>query len=460
MKKIFLLFILLTVIIMPVFAKQNKTDTDNKEQTVLYMNLNWWQNYKDDFLIEHLKKLYESNYDLKNADLKVKENEKLVKIQFASELPSLSTGSFIGRDFRSSMQQFGDMRIESYAQNNFQFPLTMSYEIDIWGKNRLKTKLNKERLEISKQAQRAAYIALSSDFAAEYFNLIKADKLLNLQNELISIQKEIIDKVTNLYDTGICHIEDVLDEQKFLTVLNEERNNLEEKREVLINNIKVYLADNNDVIERKSYEDTILLQNLPLEISSEIIENRPDYIQSEANIRQSGYDVRIARKELLPSFTIFGQIGLNAYSLSTLFNRPSQMASAGVLPVFDFFAGGRKKAFLQFKKYQYEEALNNYHKNVLNDIKEVNLGLFNYKTSLRNYDESQERLKTQDKLHKIILDKKEIGTASELTELYSLESDIIVKKEEVSNKINCLISSISLYKSVGGKNLYELNENL
>ena len=37
---------------------------------------------------------------------------------------------------------------------------------------------------------------------------------------------------------------------------------------------------------------------------------------------------------------------------------------------------------------------------------------------------------------------------------------MLVKKEEVSNKINSLIASIGLYKAVGGVDLYKINENL
>lgn len=57
-------------------------------------------------------------------------------------------------------------------------------------------------------------------------------------------------------------------------------------------------------------------------------------------------------------------------------------------------------------------------------------------------------------------DKKDIGSASELDVLYNRESLLLTTKEEVSNKINCLISTITLYKATGGKNLYETAANI
>ena len=445
MKKLFFIFLLFySISFMPLWANSSllvspikseslssdKNDEQHLQNTLIYLNLDWWQNYNDDILINHLKKLFEENYDLKNAQLKIKENEYLIKMQLADELPSLSFDGLISRDFRSSVLRYGDMAIPNFAQNNFQLPLTMSYEVDIWGKNRLKTKVKKEQFEISKQIERALYIKLTSDFTAQYYNLIKTDKLLSIQNELINLQKEIISKLQDKFKIGLCKIDDVLIEEKLLTTLNEEKNNLEETKEVLINTLKIYLAQSEGNIERISFEDITIPQNLPNEINSEVIDNRPDYIIQESNLRKTGFDVKIAKKELLPSFIVFGQIGLNAYQLSHLFNRSSQLANAGIMPSFDLFSGGKKLAFLKFKKYQYDEALNNYHKTILEDIKELNLGLLSYKTALSNYNESVERLNHQSKLFAMQKERNNIGVVSNLDILYNREAELLIEKKK------------------------------
>ncbi len=460
MKKILIYLLILTFTTIPAAARQNKNDIEHAQKTFMYLNLDWWKTYQDDILTEHLKELYDSNYDLKNAELKIKENEKLVKIQFANELPQVSFDGFISRDFRSSIQRYGNMVIPSFAQNNFQLPLTASYEIDIWGKNRLKTKSTEQYLEMVKQAERATYISLTSDFAAEYFNLIKCDKLLSIQNELIKIQEEIVSKTEDKYSTGLATMNDLLAEQRMLTTLKEEKNNLEEKQDTLINTLRVYLAKGDGEISRANYGSLILPENIPTELNSEIIENRPDFKQQEANIKRAGFDVKVARRELLPSIVIFGQVGLNAYRLSNLFNSSSQLLNAGIMPSIDLFAGGRKIAFLKLKKYQFEEALNDYQKTIVEDIKELNVSLHEYKTARKNYEESLARLNLQNKTYGLMSDKKEIGSASDLDVLYNKEALLITQKDEVSNKINCLISTITLYKATGGKNLYDTPKNI
>lgn len=446
MKQIFVA-LLLIIMAMPVFADTNE-----------YLNISWWQKFDDEYLTENLLTLYEKNYDLKNAALKIKENEQVVKMQFANELPFVTLSGQLTRDLQAPRQQFGDMQIPKYSQYNYNIPITAGYEIDIWGKNRLKTKSKKEQLEIIKQAERATYIALTSDFAVDYFNLIKADRLIELQDELIKIQEEILEKVTDKYKTGLCNINEVLEQEKILTSLKEEHNLHLQTREVLINTLRVYLTSSNDDIQRNNYEKVVLLKNLPSEYSTDIIMNRPDYLQEEANLKRIGFDVRAAKREFLPTFTIFGQIGLNAYHLNSLFNSSSQFFNAGILPSFDLFSGGAKRAFFKMKKYQYEQAVNDYQKTFLIGIKELNSGLVEYKTALRNYEETQKRLETEAKIYNLANDKNQIGASSDLDLLFVKELFLAKKKEEVYAKINTIISEIGLYKAAGGVDLYNIEE--
>ena len=63
----------------------------------------------------------------------------------------------------------------------------------------------------------------------------------------------------------------------------------------------------------------------------------------------------------------------------------------------------------------------------------------------------------QNQIFSLMQDKKEIGAASDIDVLYGKEALLLIEKEQISNKINCLISTISLYKSVGGVDLYSIN---
>ena len=112
------------------------------------------------------------------------------------------------------------------------------------------------------------------------------------------------------------------------------------------------------------------------------------------------------------------------------------------------------------KKYTYEQALNDYQKTFLVGIKDINSGLVEYKTAQKNYEETQKRLSVENKIYGLVKDKEKIGAANNLDVLQAKEFYLMTKKEEVSNKINTIISTIGLYKAVGGIDLYKINENI
>lgn len=456
MKKI-IIAMLITVMLTPAaFAKKKEKQP---EQGIQYMNISWWEKYNDPILTEYQNRIYEKNPDLKIASLKVKESEKIVKISFANELPQLSFDGQLNRNFKSSDLYFGQMTIPSFKQSELQLPLTMSYEIDIWGTNRFRTKSIEKRLEMVKQDERASYIMLTSAFAADYFNLIRIDKLLELQKQIVDIQEEIVKKTEIKFKNGLCSKTDLLNEQKALTYLKEEYNNLEDRQTLLTNQLRAYLAAGTDEqIKRSDYDSVSIPQGLPESFDSNVIENRPDYQRAEANIKRAGYNVKVARRDFLPKFVIFGQLGFNAYQFANLFNSPAQMASAGMLPQFDLFTGGRKFAVLKLRKLEYDEAMQVYQKAILTAFQEVNDSLSMAHAAEKTYAEDVDRLKYQDEMFDLLTKKSKIGAASNLEVLYGTQAKLLTEKETVSGKINLLISSINIYKAVGGKDLYEISD--
>ncbi len=212
----------------------------------------------------------------------------------------------------------------------------MTYEADIWGENYLKTKSVKQRLAMIEQDERASYIMISTALAANYYNLIKADKLIQNQNKLIKLQEDMVKLIEQKYAGGLCSINDVIYEKQLLTLFKEDLNNLKEKQDVIENQLKVILGDRNVTqIARSNYED-IKMIDLPLDIKSEAIQNRPDLIKSEYYIKKIGIDVKVARRDFLPKFIVFGQVGFNAYHLSDLFGSHTFLSNLGVLPKITF----------------------------------------------------------------------------------------------------------------------------
>lgn len=451
------LILITSIALNPVYANQK---ADTKDYRSEYLNLQWWERYNDAALIDYLVIAFQNNQDLKIAVIKTNQAQQIVKQSLAQELPQIGFSGNFQRELRSSDTRFGDLLIPNYSQNHFVLPLAMTYEVDIWGENRLRTKSYKKQLDIIKQDERASYISLTSAVASDYFNLIKTDKLIENQKELISLQKTITEMVEKKHKNGLCPAMEVIAEKQTLTNFEEELNNLEEKREVLKNQFLVLLGDRNITEVKTNNYETINLPEIPENLSTEVIKYRPDLIKTEEYIKKIGFDVKVARREFLPKFLIYGNLGFNAYDWGRMFNSNTFLSSIGVAPSFDLFAGGRKMAYFKYNKLEYEKALQLYEKTVLTSIQEVNDALSGSKTYQKNYLKSHERNALENEKFELLNKKFEIGSASKLDNLKAREITLLTNKSEISNKINYIVSTINIYKAVGGKDYTNFAEDI
>ena len=449
-KKFFIVLILL--ISLPVQAKE----TVNK---LNYLNLDWWKNYHDEILLSHLQTLYTNNHDLKIAALKTKQSEENVRLIGANQLPQVGFDGSLSRVLSGAQTEFGSVIIPEYSQNEFLLPLSASYEIDIWGQNFLNRKSAKKQKEITEQQERAAYIYITSVFTANYYNLIKSEELEKNLREIISLQTDIVKMTEKKYNCGLASINEFLNEKQALVKFEQDLNKLVENRKILNNELVVLLGLKTDKeIEHSSFSD-INCPEVPESLSTTIIQYRPDLISSENYVKKTGLDVRVARREFLPKFVIYGNLGFNAYRWNRVFANETFLSNIGILPSWDIFSGGAKLARYRINKYEYKKAVESYERTVLTSIQEVNDALVSAKTTKANLIKSNDDYSLEEEKHTLAEKQYTIGDSSKLDEMKSNIALLLAKQRDIASTIDNVIATISLYKAVGGID-YTNPENL
>lgn len=450
MKKLKLIILLICLTLMPTqtFAKTKNIQDNNDLQ---YMNLTWWQKFNDQKLNDYLMTIYKNNPDLKIATIKNKQSQQVMKQAFANQLPQLYFNGTMQREFTGSTQRFGEVVIPDYNQAHYILPLTMSYEVDLWGENYLKTKSLKKQIEMTTQDERASYISISSNFASNYYTLVGIDKLIQNQKDLLEIEQNIVNLEEQKYNSGLCPIAEVLSEKQSLTQMQERLNSLEERQDIVVNQLITQLGDRMlTKIDRSNY-DSISAIPTPNEISTEYIVNRPDVQKAELYIQKTGIDIKVARRDFLPKFRVYGQIGFNSYDWCRMFAPHTFLSTAGVAPSLDLFTGGYKKAVLKYNKLEYEKALQIYEKAILTSIQELNDAMMSIKTANSNYEKSKERFNLEKEKLDLSNNQYKIGGRAKLDNMKDQQNILIVEEDMVTNNINRVISTINLYKATGGK---------
>lgn len=423
-------------------SKNKKTSDQYKFD---YINMNWWSNFNDDILNSYIEKAVLNNYDLKMASINVEEYYQNVKLQFANELPSAAAG-------------FGPGWYKAPGLTNtdigFGLPIIVQYEADIFLKNHNKTQAVKKLYEGSKQDERATYIAVASAVGSTYFNIINLDKMINLQEKIVKLRQEIYDLMLASNKEGLTSTADTVKANKALVQGQTDLIELKKNREQMLHQLCVLIGEspeNANSLKRNSLDSINYKMAVPSQIPSEIITNRPDYLKAELMVEKAGIDVKVAKKEFLPSINILGGALFNAGDIGSLFTTKNMLFGIGGGLMTPLFQGGSLIANLRLKKASYERILQNYYKTNLTAIQEVNDALVASKLDKDKMLQTEKQFNLEKADYKYNENKFDEGTISKLDLIQYQENLLTIEKLVAQQKVECMTDAISLYKATGSK---------
>lgn len=422
--------------------KSKKVSDDYK---YAYVNMDFWSQFNDEILNGYIDKAVKNNYDLKMASLNVKEYYENVKLQFSNELPKLTAGY---------SPNYVKMPGSSDADWIFATPAIASYEADIFLKNRDKTKSVKKLYEASQFDERAAYISVASAVGTTYLNIVRLDKIVDLQQEIVELRKEIYDLMLKRNREGITSTADTIKANKALVAGETDLIEYQKQRYFLLHQLAVLIGEspaNVEELTRTSYDKIVFSGNIPSEISSDVIVQRPDYLKAEKMVEKAGIDVKVAKKEFLPSFNIMGLALFNASNIGSSWTTKNMLASIGAAGMLPLFTGGSLTANLRLKKTEYERVLQNYYKTNLTAIQEVNDALVSVKKDTEKMKRTQKQADLEKTDFMYNRDKFNQGVISKLDLIQFKENLLSIDKLVAQQNIECMVDYIGLYKAAGSK---------
>lgn len=153
-----------------------------KENTASYC-----ENYGDELLNGYIQEALENNLSIKIAGARIKESEAILGTINAQRLPQLSINPSV-YPYRTISRWSGNFG----SGNLLYFPLLLNWELDIFGKISDRVQASKMGVKISTEDLNIAKLAVSSEIAASYFNIVLDDKLIKNYEEIASNLDETI----------------------------------------------------------------------------------------------------------------------------------------------------------------------------------------------------------------------------------------------------------------------------
>lgn len=451
MKKLVLsLFLSLTLIACSNSNNSDKSNViilkENKLAKILQdVNFGWWNAFNDIYLMTYIAEGLEYNSDLKILDLKLNEFKKFVDYSNGERLPEVG----IGLEYFAS----DNIPVPLPKEKALMLPLIANYEFDVWGKNSYKTKSAEKSFEAYKYKVKANYISFVSNIVNLYFNIVKLDKLIDIQREIVSIKMNIVDEVALKLQSELSTEVEFNKSEQELKLAQNTLDNLESNRNTLISQFYYLLGRQPEVdakLPRIDFENLIYISDSVDSVPSDVIFSRPDVIAVEKEMEKANIDIKVARKEFLPTFEISGQLIWNNFLSGGFFSASNTIKSLLLGTKYNLFTGGRLDANLEISQLRYEQMLESYKKVSFYALKEINDIIYTMKNDIVINNRNIEVFKLEEKNFAKYQEQNANGLLSNI-DLLKLKQVLLKSLADVvDSSVKVLVDNVDLYKATTG----------
>jgi outer membrane protein, multidrug efflux system len=246
----------------------------------------------------------------------------------------------------------------------FNLPLSLTYEIDVWRKNRLQTKSAQLRYQAEALKLRDMELALTEHTVKTALTVFANDAFQQLLQSRLTVLEEIQHLQRDRYEAGLEAKDAYLERRQAIEALQVELLQRQEEAKRLNHELAFMVGKSSTEFQWKTPDVSALafFEQVPLpyfgrwkQVDVNQLLHRPDVGMSELELQASGLDVKVARRLFLPSFTINAQVGLASTTLNQWFDWNSVLASFGTSMAQQLFAGGALKANLKEQKARFEQ---------------------------------------------------------------------------------------------------------
>jgi outer membrane protein, multidrug efflux system len=364
--------------------------------------IKWWMSFKDPALTTLIERAAASNFDLRQAVLRIDEARAQRGIAGAALDPSLSANGSYTRERLSEKSALTSLLggfTNGSGQNGgpsggitpgppipnpfdqFQYGFDASWEVDLFGRVRRSVEAADADLAVTIEDSRDVLISLDGDIARTYFDLRDAQARKKLLEENLAAQRVSFDLARDRHQAGLANALDMANAGAQVTS-TQALIPLEISRITRdINQLSVLLGLEPGALQTE-LSRAVAPPSVPPQVSiglpADLIRRRPDIRAAEAQLHAATARVGVAVADLFPRLTVNADVGFQAQRFGDLGNWGSRFFSIGPNIEVPIFSGGRRQATVRLEDAKAKEAGVAYARTVLTAFHDVENALAAY----------------------------------------------------------------------------------
>ncbi len=363
----------------------------------------WWSMFRDPTLerLEHAAT--EANQDLRQAVTRIEEARQQTLRSTASFYPTVEANlrwervrttdsNPVGRArivgdagaFGTVLSQNGGHgQIRAFASrgltstfSQYSAPLTISYELDVFGRVRHAVAGARALGQASEADRRAVELGLGAEVATTYFTLRALDSQVAVLRRGLALRQDAVRLSQERVNAGVAG---PLDLARARVEQDNTEANLAEavrQRSETENNLAALCGEAASTFHLPAN----LLEDasppvVPPGVPMQLLARRPDLIEADRRLAAANEDIGVARSNFLPTFSIQGSAGQQAAFADEFFDANSRALSVLGEVRIPIFEGGRNVAELRAARARRDGALAAYRGTAVTAYKEVETSL-------------------------------------------------------------------------------------
>lgn len=334
----------------------------------------WWTAFNDAQLNGLEAQVDPANQTLQQAEANFRAARAAIRLNRASEAPTITTGPSVGATRDSANQPYFNTTEANGGEGNFTLPIDLNYEIDLWGRIRRTVTQAREQAQASAADVETARLSLHSELAIDYFNLRSADAQSRLLNETVKAYQGALQLTQDRYDGGASPLSDVSQARTQLQAAQVQATDVAIQRAAYEHAIAVLIGKPPASFELSSDPITVASPELPAipgMLPSQLLERRPDIASSERTMAAANEQIGIDQAAFYPTLSLSAAAGFAGTSAVNWFTWPSRFFAVGPSLSQTLFDNGRRRAVSDIARAQYESNVANYRQTTLTAFQQV-----------------------------------------------------------------------------------------
>lgn len=335
----------------------------------------WWRGFRSKELTDLIEESLTSNFDVAAAVARIVQADATSRIAGAGLLPIVDLNGNASRAGSSQNASSGS-GVGSGARSNFSLSLSASYEIDFWGKNRALLRAAEELAVASRFDREVVALTTVATVASTYFLVLEAKDRLQIAHNNIEAADRVLKLIQQRFDVGTASALDVAQQQSLVDQQRATVPPLEQSLRQNIATLAVLMGRPPETVRiRVTSMSALAIPPVTPGLPSDLIGQRPDIREAEAQLASANANVHNARARFFPSITLTADGGYQSSALKNLIRPEStffNLAAGLVQPVLE---GGLIQGNFDLQKGRQDELLQVYRKSIVNGFADVERAL-------------------------------------------------------------------------------------